>query len=316
MASSTQANDRPEMKVTVRFIGPDPDRGRMNAIELGPAIFGLGRMFSRASKILYGDDARVTLEVRADFERASFGIEFIAVAVQLGEVFADLSREDLRLILDVLGITGSGGLLAILFWLQGRKVDKIEKTGDQVSLTVHDESLTVNINEYQLLSDSDVREASQALVAPMDREGVEAVEMTAEDESPKQIKRAQREYFRRYSLPDEEVSVDRSTAILEVIGPVFREGNRWRFAQGEQDFHAEIVDESFLERVSRHEYVFGRGDALRVRLEIETRREGDKLRFDRRVLEVLEVMTVQQASQLRLPVEDVDRTRDRDETPE
>ena len=68
--------DQEEMRLNVRYRGLDVDQGRMSALELGPAIFAVGQMVGRTSRVLYGDEARVKVEVRADFEHGSFGIDF------------------------------------------------------------------------------------------------------------------------------------------------------------------------------------------------------------------------------------------------
>lgn len=62
-------SDQEEMRLNVRYRGPDVDRGRMSALELGPAIFGMGQMVGRTSRVLYGDEIRVKVEVRAEITR-------------------------------------------------------------------------------------------------------------------------------------------------------------------------------------------------------------------------------------------------------
>jgi hypothetical protein len=76
--------------------------------------------------------------------------------------------------------------------------------------------------------------------------------------------------FDSYPLPEDEVSLDMHTGIVEVISPVFREGNKWKFAQGTATFWAEVADKEFLDNVARHGIVFGQGDALRVQMEVRT----------------------------------------------
>ena len=95
--------DEEEMRLNVRYRGLDVDRGRMGALELGPAIFGVGQMVGRTSRVLYGDEARVKVEVRADFEHASFGIDFVARSTAQG-LMPPLTMEDLKNISIVLGL--------------------------------------------------------------------------------------------------------------------------------------------------------------------------------------------------------------------
>ena len=282
------------MRLTVKYGGYEADQGRMNALDLGPAIFGVGELVGQASRILYNDDARVRVEVRADFAHASFGIEFIAVSAS---GLAGLSWDQLGHIAIVLGIaTGVPavaigavrGVIGLYRWQRGRKIDRAERVGDQMRLTIIDQSVNVSIVEYQIFINPVVRKGFERLVAPMEKEGVDSVSLQADDQPPEVIQRQERAAFAEPPLPEEAVSVDRSNAILEIISISFREGNKWRFAQGGNAFYAEILDKEFLAKVRGERELFGAGDALRVEMEIQTKREGGDLRFEHRIIHVID----------------------------
>lgn len=280
-----------EMELAVRYIGPDPDRGRMSAVDVGPAILGIGEMVGQASRILYGDAARLRVEVRADFAHASFGIEFIAVAPAAG-LIPPLSLDDIAAICTVLGLTGLGavqGVIGIIRWQRGRKIDKTKKEGNEIRLTIQDQSINVTINEYRIFTDPEVRKGIKALVAPLEREGVDEVSVRVGDLQPTRIEKAEREYFTDAPLPEQEISIEQHTAILEIISISFRANNKWRFAQGETTLlYAEILDKKFLADVARSRERFGAGDALRCRVEVRTTRTSEGLHFEHKIVEVLE----------------------------
>lgn len=282
-----------EMRLRVKYEGLAADRGRMNALDLGPAIFGLAEMYSAASRHLYKDDSGLRVDVRADFEHASFGIEFLAVSPA---GIGGLTWEQLAHIGGVLGIVGNGlvfSVAALLKWQRGRAVDRVEQLpGGDVKISIHDESQVVHGNVYNIFTDTKVRAGFKALVDPMKREGVDTVSFQQEKEAPVSIDQSEREAFSEPPLPQTVVSLDESTAILEIVSISFREGNKWRFSQGDMgSFHADILDESFLARVASKQQAFASGDALRVRLQIETTRESGQLRYTRRILEVLEYLS-------------------------
>lgn len=278
------------MKLSVKYRGPDVERGRMNALDLGPAIFGVGQMVGGASRTLFNDDTRVRAEVQADFPRASFGIEFFAVAA-VRDLLASITLEQLAAVATILGFGGVGavqGVLKLLRWQRGRKIDSVEQIGDRYTIKIQDDSVNITINEYKVFVNPEVRQGFKALVQPLESEGVTEVAVKAENEPEERITREERDIIAAAPLPEEEVSVDRSTAILEIIGLSFRQGNKWRFSQGGGTFYADILDEDFLRQVSTHRELFGSGDALRVELEIRTTRSGTDLRFDYTVLHVIE----------------------------
>lgn len=277
------------MKFTVKYRGPDVDRGRMSALDLGPAIFGVGEMVGEASRVLFNDETRVKVEVEADFPRASFGIDFHAVAT-VGEMISNLTLSDLANITQILGFTGGAGYgaLKLLKWQRGRKVDKVEQVGDSFRLTINDESVNTTINEYKIFISPTVRAGFRKLVEPLEAEGVQEVAIQPEGEPETKIERSEREYLANSPLPEQDVSTTKSEAILEIIGLSFRRDNKWRFAQGEATFFAEIADKSFLRQVASHKQLFGAGDALRVEMETRATRVGVEFHFERSVLRVLE----------------------------
>lgn len=295
----TEDHPNPEMKLSIKYNGPTVESGRMDAVELGPAIFGVGKMFTETAKTLYGDETKVRLDVKADFEHGSFGIEFLASSAS-PDLLPGLTLDEIATIATLLGLAGGGGVLGVIRWLRGRDIDQAEETEDGYTLHVHDESLTINIDEYRAFVNPDVRRGYQALVEPMEDEGVDSVDLRAEGQEAERIERDERKYFEGASPPEEEVSTDESRRVLEVISVSFKEGNMWRFAEGEATYYAEIVDEDFLERVDEHEVTFGKGDALLVRMETRTTRAGGQLEYDRKILEVIEHMPGDYGDQLEL----------------
>lgn len=294
-----------ELRLDVRYKGIDVERGRMSALDLGPAILGVGQMVGRASRALYGDEARVRVDVRADFERASFGIEFYAVSAVDGLVPA-LALEQLAQIATILGFSGGvavgsfKGLVWLFRQLRSEDIQKVEIQGDVTVIHVEGDSYEISVQEYRVLKDPKVREGFKGLVAPMESEGVDEVEVGVEGQEPVRIQRDERRHFDVPSLPEEEISTDVSRRVVEVVSPTFREENKWRFAEGAATYFAEIVDDGFLSRVDRHDITFGKGDALVVEMETRTSRIDDQLSYDRKILEVFEHMKPSEGSQLDL----------------
>jgi hypothetical protein len=75
---------------------------------------------------------------------------------------------------------------------------------------------------------------------------------------------------------------------------------KWRFGGIGGTFTAQIEDPEFMQKVARHEVVFGTGDQLRARVEITQRREPGtgKIKQTRRITKVYE--RIKAPEQLRL----------------
>lgn len=302
---ATAIGAEPELNLKVKYSGPAADMGRMNALDLGPAIFGIGEMVGQASRILYNDESRIRVDVRADFEHASFGIEFLAIAPA---GIGGLTLEQLKTVAELLGLAAAGvvgtvkGVIGLYRWQKGRAIDKVVPLPNGgMQLTINAESITVPITQYNVYIDSRVRDGFKALTDPMKRDGVDSVSLTAEGNPPEVITKEERENFDDPPLPEAPVSIDKSTAILEIVSISFREGNKWRFAQGDSaTFYAEILDAKFLRDVEEQREQFASGDALRVEMEIETKREGRQLRYERRILHVIEHLRADGGGQIPL----------------
>ena len=75
---------------------------------------------------------------------------------------------------------------------------------------------------------------------------------------------------------------------------VFKEGNMWRFWDGQNSFQAPIDDKEFLSRVDSGVERFGKGDILIVDLEIKQAKLPTSLRTVRRIVKVHEHKSIKQ----------------------
>lgn len=265
-----------DVRLNVKYTGDVPDRGRMGASEIGPAIIGMGEMVAEASRVLFGDETRVRLEVQADFQHASFGIEFVLTSGLPGQIWDILTSDKLANLAQVLGFVlvpgGTIGLLQYLKWQKGKKVTA-EPDGDNIRISQVGTGNTTIVNkiQYNIFMNPRIRRGAEQVVAPLEQEGVDGVEIREEEKEPVRIDRKDRDDITNAPMPEAEVSVTTGKAYLEVVSPVFREGNKWRFAQGESLFHAKIEDERFLAEVEKHRQTFGQGDVLYVDLEVTSK---------------------------------------------
>lgn len=171
---------------------------------------------------------------------------------------------------------------------------------------VEGDTIEVSADEYRVFADPGVREGFKGLVLPMKSEGVGEVEIKVEDHETDTIARDEHPYFDVPPLPEEEISVDIATRVVEVVGPAFREENKWRFAEGGATYFAEILDMDFLGRVERHDVTFGQGDALHVEMETRTSQVDTRLAYERRITKVLKHISPSEGSQVEMIDEDDD----------
>lgn len=289
MTDSGQSAPPPETRFTVTYEGPELRGGRMDARELGQAILSTSKLIERAGGLSFPGEQQISLEVDAKFREGSFEVVYHIVS-WVGQKYAALSAHDLETIYTM--IFGTGGAIKLLLFLKGRKPERVDKRGTDVSINIEGERAHVDMRVYNFVTDPQSAEAFKGLVAPLRREGINRVDVSAPFEGRTEIVKEEARYLERLPTPEEEVEHDRYSATLEVVSPHFRSDHKWEFSHGGSSFWARIDDESFLEDVQSHRITFGVGDRIRADVELETRRRGNEVTHERRVVHVEEVIPV------------------------
>ena len=276
----------PEMKMTVRYRGGTAEGGRMGAGELGSAILGLGELMKGVASAVHQDEMRVKTEVDADFESSSFAIDFVVVAVH-GELVDPLTVEQIKHLIHLL-FGGSIGLIPLYRMLRGRKIDKIEPGKDGAVITAGDDTYNIAAEQVTIMKNPKVSKGLKSVISPLGKDGAKKVEFYDDDgREMDHIDRDEKKFFIQPTLPDDVVSERLSDATIEVISPSFREGNKWRFAEGGNAYWATVEDEGFLERVNSGDELFGKGHLLHVKLLTVTTRKGVEVEVTRTIKAVL-----------------------------
>jgi hypothetical protein len=298
------------------YHGPALADGRMPVRDLAPALLALGEVFAEASIVAYPDREPVALNFKATGE-GSFVVELILHAGDTWDQVRDLLTSDTATALaNLFGIVGgSYGIFALFKRLFGRRITGQEPLPGpgRVRLTLDDGStLEVQTEALALYLDADIRKKVRKVVEPLERPGVERLDFRRDDEATVEIEEAD---LPAYEVEGEEEPLGESEAelVLEIASVAFRPGNRWRFTIGDDTFWAAIEDEGFLERVRLAVESFRNGDMLRCRIRIIQSRRDGHLHAERVITEVLEHIPAE--PQLRLDEEDEEDEEDATEPP-
>lgn len=281
------------MHFDLKYDGPAVAEGRMNAAVLGQAILGVSRMLDGAAEAIHGDKAKLRVEIQGDFKGGSMRIDFVALAGVEG-MLQQMSLQDLAALAEILGLGGSlaagavGTVIGIIRWQRGRKIDRVERKQDGVHITIEGDVIVTTPTVYNAFSSQKVREGLEGVVEPLTQPGIEILDIGANKGPREVITSGEAKLFDASLAPGQELGKEEVFAFVEVIAPSFKEGNKWRFAQGSAVFFADVLDEGFLETVKRGDIRFGQGDILRVRMLVESSRQFKKLVFDRTILEVIQ----------------------------
>jgi hypothetical protein len=263
-----------ETEFSIRFAGPALDDGRMAVRDLAPALLALGEMFQEAQSVVDPAGPPVTLEFQAT-EPGSFIVDLILVRPDVVAEAIDFFNSDpVQALLNLReAIIGAFGLFGIRKLIRGRDVVSEERSQEPGSVTlVLDDGtrLEVPAQTMELERRVRLRRLRRDVLRPLDSSGIEAMEISREDEIVIDLGRDDVQYYEVEAddgapdLPPGHVDMT-----VTIVAPSFAEWNEWRVSDGERNFAVAVEDEGFLARVDRAEEAFRKGDRLRARFRYE-----------------------------------------------
>ena len=274
------------------YDGPALREGRMDVRDLGPALVSVGDLLERANTVLNGTEAKVSVQVRADFRRGSFQILLDALQSFPSDVLTKDSLTNAKLLLEVLGLGGSGalGLIGFIKWLRGRQPDKVERTPNKtVRVQIEDRHVEIHHAVFNLFSDGAVRKDAQGIVEPLRSQGVERFEIRRDGKVIESVERSDLPYFVSEEKEQDPTIDTTSEEVLEVVKPSFREDLRWSlWTLDGQRVGVNMLDQDFLKRVDSGEIAFRKGDLLRVTVRTKAWKVKGQWRVERDVLKVID----------------------------
>lgn len=305
------AEDMSPINLHIVYDGPALENHRMDVKDLAPALLALGGLVDRANEVLNQDRAKVRVEVQASFREGSFGITF-EVIQSLRSMFDFLSGNPITGTLNLVALLGLArgggkGALWLLRKLKGRTIERFELLPDGKAVVyVDQEQHMIEKEVLELVRDHKIRRHFESLIAkPLDQDGIETFAVA--DPKTKKVEvlvdKSESSYF---IAPIGEIDMeetDEYIARLQIVTISFQDGNKWRFSDGQQSFYATISDEIFNQRVTNREEQFGKGDIIRAKVRRrQYMADGDKLRADYEIIEVLQHLVATPMIQNNLPL--------------
>ncbi|GAP66272.1 hypothetical protein MBSD_n1576 [Mizugakiibacter sediminis] len=269
--------------IVLRYAGTAVEAGAMDVYAAAANMVAFSDFVVAAAHGVFGEQTEVRAEVRA-FQRGSFATDLMFhLAGAAASVLATTSDTG-RL------LTTIKEALGLYRFLHGQAPAKVEHTSDRsVHVTNNTgQVITINIESLALTLNSRAGEAVQTFVAgALDRPGMESVSVSDAQGAPlASVQQGEASYYRRIDTDQLLLeNVVRQALMIEM--PSFKDGNKWRFWDGQNSVPIAIEDEAFLRRVDAGE-PFRKGDVLIVDLRVTQIRSGPNLKTERTIVKVAE----------------------------
>lgn len=275
--------------VSLEYRGPGVKGGRMGGRLVAQEILGFCDFATLAGQIAYGRDVAVQPEVRG-FRGKSFDIDFILGLLGPAATMLSMHPASPKEILVL--IQESVALWKHLRGAKPRATRAVERNQNQIQVENNYGSIqVVNIETLHLLADPAASHAMQDFVVkPLEYGGVSSVDIVSRQIKGTIASIASNEaaYFVPLEMDRPLLESVHDTGLI-IDSPSFREGNKWRFFDGQASFTASIEDESFLRRVDDGSERFGKGDVLVVKMRVRQVRTAEGgLKAERSVMQVNE----------------------------
>lgn len=267
--------------ITLTYEGGPADLGELDSYEAAGHIVAFSDLVGVCARELNLERSNLRTTVTAA-KSGSFSLEF---AIEISGVVATLFSGPLTVPEIFSLMKDSFGAFRAL---KGEKPTETKVEGNQVRITT--ESGNVVYMEkpvFNVVSDDATGRAVERMIQDPLMAGVSRVRMNA-PEYGEVADIVEGEAGSFGAIVTETPIIDSTTKIaLLIISPIFKEGKKWRFSDGQANFWAAIEDQEFLRAIDAGEQ-FAKGDKLIVDLRVVQNQEGNRLVTVRTVIKVYE----------------------------
>jgi hypothetical protein len=269
--------------------------GAIEARDLAPALLALAEVFEEAQAVVPQLDAKITLRVRAGFERGSFEVhlELAKLYQQMVSLFSGQDATAWANLFQIVGIAGVAGLLGLLQLIKqarGRKTTSVTiERSERVRITFEGDDAPVEVDRrvWALFNKMRVRKAIEQVIAPLFRQGIDTFKIRHKGKDSLKVAQDEAKYFLAPTEHEGETISSTDTRVV-IVALSFQEGNKWRVSDGSRTIFVSIEDPAFIGAVQSGRDAFRKGDILRVTLQTRQWLEGAELKAEHAIVKVLQ----------------------------
>lgn len=283
-----------DAQFSIVYDGEALAEGAIEARDLAPALLALADVFEEAQPLVPELDARITLRVRAGFDKGSFEVhlELAKLYQQIVSLFSGQDATAWANLFQILGIAGAAGVLGLFQLIKrarGRKPTSVTiERSERVRITFEgEEPIEVDQRVWTLFNKLRVRKAIEQVIAPLFRQGIDTFRIRHQGKDSLKVAQDEAKYFIAPTEHEGETISSTETRVV-IVAPSFQEGNKWRVSDGSRTIFVSIEDPNFVGAVQAGREAFRKGDILRVTLETRQWMDGTDLKAEHAIVKVLQ----------------------------
>jgi hypothetical protein len=286
---NTKKNDI-EDQLTLEYHGVPVESGRMNSYEVAAYIMAFSDFLGIISRTAYGEKIELQTKIQG-FSGGSFKIDFaLYVGILAATIFDQASslsvKEFIGLIKESIGVWSH---------LRGEPPKAISpdpgtKNNFQIE-NQNGQSIYASGNVVNIITNMEAGEAVEKFIKSALEKDLSHVQINSKSVGEvAKIEKKEAAYFIPIitKKPPEVKNEQEIKISLLIESAVFKEGNKWRFSDGENSFPATIADEEFIKKVNEGSERFGKGDELVAKVLFTQSGTFGSLKLDRTIVKVLE----------------------------
>jgi hypothetical protein len=263
--------------------------------ELAPALMALGDLIQEANSLANQDRSSVSIKVKAT-ETGCFQISIQAIQTLADDAVTLLAGQQFTALANLLQILGFAGMSgATILWLikkLGNKPPKsISENEGRIEIDTGSGAVTISKLQWEMYQSRKIRKSIYGILKPLEKAGVEMVEFI-DVESNVVATTVQKSELQLFIPPEEKPEPLQELPIREtyvnVVHMWFKDGNKWKFSEGESEWPAEMKDQNFLVKLLKGETSIHANDFLKVKVKQVQYREGASVKSTYEIIEVLE----------------------------
>lgn len=287
----------------IAYDGTALEKHEFDIEELAVSLTGIANLLKQASSVLNkGQSSKISIKV-SSLSPGSFEIHLIAEQLNQALAFFGTNPQivGLSTILSLLGFSGLG-LIQFVLRLRNNKIERAkENENGEVEVTYIENNttnkITINKNVYVLYNDIDIRNSFTKILSPLNVEGIETFEVRDSKKNVKEkINKDEVQYFYASTQNDllDEHTIDMWLSFINIS---FKDGNKWKFSNGDNEFYASMEDKQFLDSVNNDIMRFSKNDTMKASVKISQYLTENGIKTYYSIIKILEYKSV---TQLRL----------------